>query len=259
MSISDKYRQFARDLVLSKELDPMYDFAYQTRKAYDHQWSAQFLLHLFMYYDAGQAVSMAKANTELDFWHMQNYGYEGFKRGTERRHFRGDKGRQALLKFQQMGSPASIWRKMYRPTYTQLVENIERNFDGCQIGPYFTWKLMDILDRCLDEPVFITMDEAIKYLPDSPRKCAKTVYPEHNLKEVLEGIVSWIDDIVAPGAPSRNCGIPEAETIMCAIRGLEKGTYRFGEDIDLRHTQLKGLPEAEFLPPKQDWKQYGTY
>jgi hypothetical protein len=140
-----------------------------------------------------------------------------------------------------------------------LYYNIDDYFEGCQIGDYFKWKSMDIFDRTMGWPVSLSMPVATTLLPESPRKCAKAVYPESSLTTILADISEWIRDLPAPGAPGRACGIPEAETIMCAIRGLEKGTYKFGEDIDLRHEQLKDRSEIVYLPRKQDWSFYATY
>jgi hypothetical protein len=256
MLITDKYKQFARDLVITQELDPMYDFMHASRIANHDEWADKYALYLFMFYDARAAVEAADAKS---FWAYTATHYEAAKRGTERRHFRGKKGWDAIERLSNMGEPTDVWRAMYRDNYADLYYNIEANFEGCQIGEYFRWKAMDIFDRTMGLPVKLSMPVATTLLPESPRKCAKSVYPNYALKDVLADIVSWIDDLIAPGAPTRNCGIPEAETIMCAIRGLEKGTYKFGEDIDLRHEQMKGMFEAVLLPRKQDWKQYGPY
>lgn len=234
----------------------MYDFIYNARAYYGKTWSDNFAMYLFLFYDARGAVEAAY---EPDFWEYVRKVYPTCKRGTERRHFRGAKGLAAIEKLSHMGSPTVIWLQMHRDTYQELYQNISVCFNGCEIGPYFAWKAMDILDRGIDRFVNISLVEALKYLPDSPRKCAKAVYPEYKLEDVLMDIVEWIEDLVAPGNPNRYCGIPEAETIMCAIHGLQKGSYRFGEDIDRRQVQLAGLPELRFLPKSQDWILYEGY
>lgn len=255
MSYSEVER-FARDLVFVGELDPMYDLIYQGRKRYGAQWSAQFVMHFFMYYDAGQAAALARAHTELDFWPMQNYGYEGFRRGTERRHFRGDKGRQALRNFQAMGSPQDIW-DLPPLSYSKLVDYVGNAWGGTQTGPYFTWKAMDLLERCLGVQIELSLADAAFYLPDEPRKAAKMLWPNYPLTAVLERVRGMVSDLTAPGQPSRRCGYAEAETILCALKGYLKGSYKFGSDIDRRHEQLKDYPDLlALLPAKQDWSKY---
>lgn len=257
IKLSDATVKFARDLVTTGELDPVYNLIYGGRQRYGDDWGYKFALHFFMYYDLGQAAALANAQTELDFWHMQNYGYEDFKRGSERRHFRGDKGREAMLNFQRRGSPERIWKTMYKPTYHALYENIRSNFQGCQIGDYFTWKVMDIFDRCLDMPVALDRGDAMNYLPYTPRKAAREHWRGAFLDEVLEAFVDVIEDLPAPGAPTRGCSYAEAETILCAVYGSVKGTYVFGSDIAKRRAQLADHPYLLDLLPTIPEKQYG--
>jgi len=259
MSIAvNDWKSYAREVIKVDDLDPMYGTINKARNLYGHQWACQYLMHFFMFYDAGQAAGLAKAETELDFWHMENYGYDHFKRGTERRHFRGEKGRQALLTFQRMGSPEYIWKKMHKPTYTQFLKNIEDNFQGTQTGPYFAWKAMDFLDRCLGMPISLSKQEAIKGMPDQPKKCAARVFPNVPLEDVLDIVLDGIKDLVAPGCETRTCGYSEVETILCTLQGhFFTNTYSIGDDIDKRHKQLKDYPQLKsLLPPVLDWSIY---
>lgn len=241
----------------------MYQLIHGGGRRYGNKWAEQYALMFFMFYDAGQAAAMANAMTELDFWHMINYGYDHFKRGTERRHFRGQKGKDAMLKFQRMGSPRTIWAKMAsRPdisvpdalTYTQLCRNLRDDFAGCQIGPYFMWKAMDILERCLGYSVTLSLKETLEGMPDEPKKCALTVWPDRPLSDTVRDVHDMIADLPAPGIPNRYCGYSEVETILCMIKGffLTK-THRLGDDIDEKHQQLiaAGHPYlCDLLPAK---------
>jgi hypothetical protein len=236
----------------------MYDLIHRGRVKYGDQWAYQYVMHFFMYYDAGQAAAMARAHTELDFWHMQNYGYAGFKRGTERRHFRGDKGKQAMLRFQHMGSPEKIWSSIPSTNYSMLVARFGHDWAGTQTGPYFAWKAMDLLDRCLGTEITLTLNEAAQFMPDEPRKCALTLWPNRTIKESLVYVRDMISDLPAAGAPGKPCGYAEAETILCMIKGffLTK-VHTIGDDVDEKHEQLKDYPDLQaLLPPKQDWSQY---
>lgn len=240
----------------------MYELMHQGFRKYGDQWAHQYALHFFMYYHAGQAAAMAKAHTELDFWNMQNYGYQGFKRGTERRHFRGEKGKTAMLTFQRMGSPREVWERMYPDecSFTALTNKVKSDFAGCQIGPYFVWKAMDIMDRCLGMPIAISLKEALWGMPDEPRQAAAYFWPEKSLSDVLQMVVEEIADNKAPGNPDRNCGYAEAETILCMMKGYFKTkTHRIGDDVDEKHAQLKEAGHdylCDLLPPKLDWSTY---
>jgi hypothetical protein len=215
----------------------------------------RFALHYFMFYDLGGAARCAYDDTP--FWSYVTNGYQLFKRGTSRRHFRGDKGLTAIRGLCEHGEPGDVFAAMYQPTYAGLVHHLQDDFQGCEIGPYFSWKLMDIFDRCLGRPVRCSLPETLKFLPETPRKGAKTFFPDKNLTEALMSIVRTISHLPAPGIDNRSCDLPEAETILCAIYGYQKGTYKVGDDISSRHEELKDFPELlKMLPPNRDWSKY---
>ena len=108
---------------------------------------------------------------------------------------------------------------------------------------------MDLFDRVFGDRVELNLSEAVKYLPDEPRKCAAAIWPKRDLRWVLQEVTSWIDDIPAPGHRSRNCSFSEAETILCAINGFRKGSYKFGQDLERRHKELTPFPELRSLLP----------
>jgi hypothetical protein len=116
---------------------------------------------------------------------------------------------------------------------------------------------MDILDRCLAMPVDLNLNEAIEFLPDVPKKGGKVMWPNTPWNEILTKLVSYITDLPAPGAETRKCSFAEAETILCAIYGYQKGTYVFGSDLVHRRKELMHLPNlARFLPQPQDWGKH---
>ncbi len=249
-------KQFARDLVLAGELDPMYDFISRGRLLYGQEWAENYVLHFFMFYNAGAAARVASCPSG-EFWHHALEDFAVIKRGTERRHFRGAMGLEALKTLRSKGTPGEILYKLSAPTYQTLVWRVEQYFRGCQIGPYFTWKIMDLLDRALDQRVELNQRDAVKYLPEQPVKAAKLFYPLVSVGFALDIVVSYIDDLLAPGYPSRLCGYPEAETVLCAMLGRYKGSYSFGDDLNRRHQELKDYPYLRsLLNPIKDWSRY---
>jgi len=232
----------------------MYDMMYKL----DEGKRELYALHFFMFYDAGEAAKAMYATDNRSFWEYVNDTYDTTSRGTERRHFRGDKGRDAIHQMRRHGNPIQFWDKMHAPTFRELTWNVETRFKGCQIGPYFIWKAMDILDRCLERPVSLTMTDVLKGMPDEPRKCAAVVFPGWTLTQAVENVTKSIDSLPAQGAPNRHCGYPEAETILCMIKGyFITGSHTIGDDVDEKHEQMQDFPElCRLLPPEQDWKQY---
>lgn len=253
------WQDFARETVLTHDLDPMYDFLYTAGKAENkgYDWAYRFALHFFMFYHAGEAIQAASYSNEK-FWDYTLNTYDKVKRGTERRHFRSDKGFQATKRIKAKGLPLSVWMALQRPEYEAMMTNIKRNFIGCEIGPYFAWKAMDLLDRGLGLPVYLTLAEAAKYMPDEPRKCAATLWPDKPIPWVLEEVKDAIHDLPAPGCPDRNCSFPEAETVLCMLKGyFITKTHVIGDDIAEKHAQLAAFPEyLQFLPPKIDLNDY---
>ena len=250
----NSWQDFAEHTVLTGDLDPMYDMIYKL----DEGERERYALHFFMFYDAGEAAKAMYATDENTFWEYVQDTYDTTKRGTERRHFRGDKGRDAIYRMKRHGNPIQFWDRMHAPTLKELTWRVVTRFKGCQIGPYFIWKAMDLLDRCLERPVQINMEAVLKGMPDEPRKCADTVFPGWTLTQAVQEVTKAIEHLPAAGARNRLCGYPEAETILCMIKGyFVTGTHTLGDDVDEKHEQMKDFPEmCRFLPPKQDWSKY---
>ena len=251
------WMNFAVEHVELGEIDTPYILMAKAGEAYGDEWLERFALHYFLFYDLGGAARCAYDTGR--FWKYVNDGYETCRRGTSRRHFRGEKGAMAVHNLCAHGDPGDVFAAMYQTTYAGLVHHLQSDFKGCEIGPYFAWKLMDVFDRCLGRPVRLSLPEALKFLPDTPRKGAKSFFPDLALIDSLTAVSRAIEHLPAPGAPGRNCGLPEAETILCAIYGVNKGTYHVGDDIESRHSELKDFPELiAMLPPLQDWSQYAN-
>jgi len=234
-------KTFARDLVLTGELDPMY---IMMRRIDNYDKKVRFVTHFFLFYDAGGAAKCMES--QVRFWDYVTNGYPLFKRGTERRHFRGENGAKAIKILSALGNLDNMWDAIYG---VNLKIMAGKQIPGSQIGPYFQWKAMDILDRVFGDEVLLSLPDAMKFLPDEPRKCAKAIWPNKNLSWVLDEVAGWIGDLPAPGAHTRNCAYSEAETILCAINGLRKGSYKFGQDLERRHAELAPFPELRRLLP----------
>jgi hypothetical protein len=221
-------------------------------------WCRRFAIHYLCFYDMGGAVAAAEQTTEADFWSYVLDNYVAFPRGTERRHSRGELGLRYVTNLSKLGTPRDIWRAMHAPNYTTLVKVFTTQFKNCGFGPYFIWKVMDFQDRIFENPVSLSLVEAVTHCPNEPRKCADTVWPGRGFLWCIDEIAQYIKQWVAPGAPDRMCSLPEAETLLCMMKGwgITK-THTIGDDVDLKYEQLRKWPQfLKFLPPKQDWSQY---
>ena len=239
------------------DLDPTYDFLFAAKQDQGQDWLNRFSLHYLMFYDLGGALAAARDTEEANFWAYVQDNYDDFPRGTERRHSRGVVGRLYLENMVTKGTPRGIMRDMYSPSYSGLVSVMISRFKSCGFGPYFIWKVMDFQDRIYERPVRLSLLEADKYCPDEPRRCANTLW-DMPFPHVLSFVAGSIKDMPAPGAPDRTCDLPEAETILCMLKGWGvTKTHTIGDDVDSKWEQLRKFPEFhKYLPTKQDWSKY---
>jgi hypothetical protein len=244
------WRELCEAVILTGDLDPLYDFTVAANKARNDLWTARFVTHLLTFYDVGGACHAADLTSEGSFWDYVISNYDHFPRGTNRRHSRGDIGRKYVANCEKIGSPSVFLEEAWAPNYTALVKKFQDKFHGCGYGPYFVWKVMDYQDRVLGRPVKLEMHEAVRHMPDEAKKGATLLWPDVPLLGVLSAMTRFLTRFTAPGLPNRQCGLSEAETMLCALRGWYNGDYAVGQDLLDRRKQLKSAPLfLEFLKP----------
>lgn len=253
------WQRFAEVTIKTNDLDPMYSVIAGLAKTKDKAWMGRFLMYFLLFYDAGGAALVADMATDQDFWEVveSNVQVKEVKRGTERRHFRGANGLKAVQKLRGMrGSAWSTLACMYPApifastpvTYTMLYQHMATAYAGTQFGPYFIWKLYDIFNVCLDMPISLSFGEALRYMPDEPRKAADVIFKDFSVGLIkVNDYISQFDHPVRPG----KCGLAEAETVLCMLKGaFLTRTHTVGDDIHEKWYQLKDAPELrELLPP----------
>lgn len=254
------WRDFATETIRVHDLDPTYDFLYAAKQEKGVEWASRFALHYLMFYDLGGAARCANSCDDDGFWDYITHGYFLFKRGTERRHSRGKLGETYVGNLRSKGTPTQILERMHMPIYADLVKKVDRDFKGCGFGPYFIWKVMDFQDRIFERPIRLNLEDALKYMPDEPRKCAASIWPNRSLKETLIKVTGHILHLPfqAPGVPNRPCQFAEAETVLCMLKGffLTK-SHTLGDDLASKHDSLKDFPDLlPLLPPQLDWSFY---
>jgi hypothetical protein len=211
---------------------------------------------MLMFYHLGEAVKAAAVGEKHFYEHVQD-NYDTCKRGTERRHFRGAAGRASIASIIQAfpASPAAAVRSLHAPLYPTLRANYANRLAG--FGDYFIWKAADFTDRIFDLP--IDYSQALKFMPNEPIKCAKTVWPDQPVQQTLDMVVEEIKQYPAPPGRDRPCGVSEAETVLCMLKGyFITKTHVIGDDINDKHDDLGDdlYDLAKYLPPKvilTDW------
>jgi hypothetical protein len=251
--VSD-WKIFARETIRINDLDPTYSMLVKARDLYGDEWAARFCLHMLMFYHVGEASFAAQLDGR-EFWEYVEDSYPTCKRGTERRHFRGEAGRASIasLKSKFLTTPGNALRAFHRPTYPEFHRAVQNGATG--FGDYFIWKWADYLHCVFEQP--IDLSEAYKYMPSEPAKCAKAFWPELTLKQSLDRVVDEIKQYSDPFTNSRPCGVSEAETILCMMKGFFiTKSHRLGDDLLDKHKALVGTTLGELLPPVQNLDQW---
>lgn len=270
------WQRFAEVTIKTNDLDPMYSVIYGLNRSKSRKWMGVFIMTFLLYYDAGQAAEWAdRSDGSKDYWDAliatASSTPKWMFRGTERRHMRGENERKALEKLASFGvEPWELLMQMYGGdlelhhfppvTYTWLYKNMTTRFSGTQFGPYFVWKLYDIFNVCLGMPISLSFAEALKYMPDEPKKAATHFFPEYSFESALLAVDTEIRKYDHPVVPGRKCGLAEAETILCMMKGFFKTkTHEIGDDIYDKFKQLTGYPELTALLPPRVMGQYVRY
>lgn len=260
-SVISDWKQLTDVTMQLQDLDPTYYYFHNLREVRGEAWVRRCLMHMLMFYHVGEAAAAAEYNS-LQFWDAVEYNYYDTKRGSERRHFRGEAGLKIVYQLrEQLGANIEgFWDDIYRPNYRDLANRVGQ-WPG--FGPYFAWKAADYCDRVLGKPV--NYNGCIDLMPQGPKDYAATLWPQHSFDEVILNIALYINEkeYMAPGIPDRFCWISEAETLLCSFRGFFiTGSHKIGGDLLEKHKQMKDFPDyLQFLPPMQDTSQYvkGTY
>jgi Alpha-glutamyl/putrescinyl thymine pyrophosphorylase clade 2 len=243
------WQKFAEVTIETNDLDPMYQMLRGARKLKGDAWVRRFCMHFLMFYHAGES---AKAANEGWGWDRYRHEFDHLQRGTERRHFRAAQGFNALkMLIGASETPSEAFQGMVAGTYSQLARLFSSGrFQRCGFGPYFTWKVLDLQTRVFDYPIDISIAEAMKGLPSEPVIAAERLWPNRPVIESLAAVTQHIQHTVLPFGGMGNCGLQEAETILCMLKGaFITRVHQIGDDIDDKYSALTGYPELQALLP----------
>lgn len=249
------WHQFAIDLVRSREIDPTYDFMIKLGEENSASFMDRFTLHYLMFYDLGGAFIGAGKAGDDDFFQYILDTYDQWPRGKARRHARASvgKGYVNMLR-QRFLTPTIFWDRVLkegRTSYDSLAKYWQ-GMQGCGMGPYFVWKMGDIIRNVFHLECPMSRVDFLTYLPDVPFKALKK-YPG-----LEQTIYESICELPNPWYPTRHCSWPEVETVLCAVYGYDKGTYTFGSDLANLHYRLRDDPRLlRLLPPLIKESDYG--
>jgi len=247
------FEEFIKVDIYCGDSDPVY---WALRRAVVHpdfgwEWTTKFAVAMLAYYHMGTALKAA--DHDGDFWQYLKSVYPTAPRGSERRHFRGDKGLYALHRMETHSPDPTQFFTRLPSTYKDIREYCAANLT--EFGPYFVLKTVDYMDRCLRLTVG-GMDALADNLPNEPAKAVKLMYPEMSVANGFRrmcGRVAMLDLRAAPDF-GRPVGPAEVETSLCGWKTTKyKGNW-FGADIASKREELsscgaRGYLLATLLPP----------
>src|SRR6185312_16926748 len=226
---------FGRYLLVSGDLDPVYTALHVF--ALPAEQRNRWLLAYWSFYHAGLASylsefrgvafgcsSLTAAGNLKDVPAPTGVGQEngGWPRGKERRHFRGQQGIDSAQELRdRFPVPESAVGYLVRkgdPTPLQFSTVAERVREWRGFGPWISYKIGDMLDRCGIHPVEYSFADAMY---DSPRKCALAIWKQRKgipqqsiidnedaaVREVVEDLLVKFSGYKAPPLNDRPVGL----------------------------------------------------
>lgn len=232
--------EFGKKLLKTKDLDPIYIIA--NKDTLPKNQLRRWLVAYWWFYHAGVASYLSEKE-ETKFFDEALTLVEGTRapRGTERRHFRGDKAKVAIQKFMfwyERPEEAVDWVVKKPQHASEVVYHVKENWP--LFGPWIAFKIADMVDRCLGFPVQFRVEDLELY--DSPKAGASEL--ALSKKKVLnimanDTYVPWAVEYLtrkfrhykAPPFYDRPVNVQEFETILCKWHSYQGGHYRIGKDI----------------------------
>jgi hypothetical protein len=180
--------------------------------------------------DFGRAVAEAAENKTLS-----PLG-ERWPRGSERRHFRGDKCVAAVRTLSARSPRELIDGLAERKTLSAVVQAVTR---WPQFGPWIGFKAADMLERCLGAEIAFPDDTALIY--EEPAAAlvmlsSPMLPPQHYYVQLR----NYFSQRLAPPRNDRPCNVQEVETVLCKWKSSTAGHYWVGHDILEVRKALKG-------------------
>lgn len=238
------WKYWADRLILEGELDPLYNALKGAIPVMGMPWVSRFCLSMVMFYDIGEAYTMASLEGKA-FWEYIRNNWGSMKRGEESRHFRGTAGYKAVESLKTWGVPPD--EVLYMPFaqyYTRFHKNVREQTFG--FGDYKILKWGDFLVNVFGFPMIYA--NLHKHLPEGSLQGLRFILPG-DPERALMHVRDYIEQYEVPWG-GRQCGLSEAETVGCGYKVYGLGTrYKFGYDI--HHYRLAfqniGTPEARAL------------
>lgn len=215
------WQKFAKVLFESEDADPGYMLL--GRAAMPVEQKQRFMTAWCAFYNPGIAAKASEYEGRT-FWRYLELQYATAKRASERRHFRGKAGLNALASWQkQFVLPENMVKHMTSPTFY----GVQHKAKGvAQIGAYFVWKFADVQERVFRIPCVFPASAA-KHSPKVPQQGALQIAPDLAVGETYAMIADYMNDAGMRSPPwyDRAMNMQEAETVCCVYKQYTHGKW----------------------------------
>ena len=222
------WHTFGRFLFSCYEADPgYYILDYLRQDGVEPDQLKRFVVAWTAFYNLGIAAKASEYRGK-QFYDYLHKVYPTAKRASERRHFRGQAGLNALAQWQR------AWPKPEHLADYVMHRDMGKIRDRCSevmlYGDYFKWKWGDLTEVLLQKSVMFQGWEHVS--PKVPQQGAALIAkeagkPGMTTAEVYRGIAKQMvkAGVRSPYAPWREFNVQDAETICCVYKQYRSGGY----------------------------------
>lgn len=215
------WKQFAKILFELEDADPGYMMLGRVKLPTAQK--QRFMTAWCAFYNPGIAAKASEYEGDK-FWRYLEIQYGTAKRASERRHFRGKAGLDALAAWQdRFVLPENMVKYLTAPDFFKVQY---KSKEVPQIGTYFVWKFADVQERVFRVPCHFP-PLAAKHSPGVPQQGAKQIAPDLEVGETYTMIADYLNDLGMCSPPwyDRAMNMQEAETVCCVYKQYVHGKW----------------------------------
>jgi hypothetical protein len=245
-SADDAFRSicdFGAQLIATGDLDPSYCAIVGARIEGDQL--ARLLIAYWLFYHLGLAGWLSD-QSESDFWDAALAAARNetaspiggrWPRGSERRHFRGQKAIDAIETLRRYRPAAMLAKLTAAHELDAIVATVT---EWPMFGPWIAFKAADMVERVAGSSVAFSRDVCLLY--KEPRAGLELIAQRMGWSptQALAQLEDHFQHVLAPPSHDRPCGIQEIETVLCKFKGSLAGSYWIGKDIHEVRKALEG-------------------
>lgn len=238
---------FGNQLLATEDLDPVY-VAIAKAELPSVKLHRLLVAYWCLYHLGAAARIVDESHSDSTFWRLLKEAAvnEGLRwpRGSERRHWRGA---AAIASADDLSNnwPSASDLVAYlneKPTTFETVSQRIQTHVG--FGPWIAFKVADMAERVLHMPV--SFEDCALGFYSEPRKGAGLLLGKEDMASadevsyVVDALLKWFGNDLAPPTYDRHINIQEVETILCKFKSMKNGHYHVGKDIKELHHALTG-------------------